>query len=867
MLDILQPAGHWKSDSCRQEKLGSGLGSGGRRPGRGCWIPCWRVGDVVAIGDDKLNPNTLSDNGVDVDEYALRVPKTTYSVLAGLTITLECSISPPIYLSNVHWTKEGRQAQVFSSVSPRNTKYSGSSYRRPSLTIRDTNVKDTGTYTCRGLKSKGETYSRSPLNLTGSPITLTVYNPFAVTIKPSKENISKQIGDFLPERTCVSDDCRGKCEVVWTLPNGRKKKDKIFNKNISKDDTGKYICTISNEVQSESISFYVTVNYGPQSVTLTLSGHQSLRKGQHFSARCQADCSPSCAFYWTGGNINQAYRRANILSIERLSKTDSGVYHCSASNDYGNKSTSLKINVEYGPDDISLEPTTRRYNILEGIVINDINCSADCNPACHFSWTRNNLPVSNDTTLSLGSSNSSKDGTYTCTARGVNTKSTTSITVKTLYGPKSMTLSRNGDLSVLEGTNVNIRCRADCSPSCDIIWTGPNFNRDGRRGTNLNITKATRTDHGVYTCTASNEYSEISTSLKINVIYGGSDIRLAPTETHYTKKEGSKIPDIRCTAGCNPACEISWYHDRTGRVWQGDRLSLLNMLRSRDGNYTCAANNSQGTQTTNVTVLSLFPPEVPRKDLLNSTYIVRMGDAWTSSMSVEASPSPLAYLQHERDGNGPAVERNLSMQSTRYDYYSTKYTYSIENITNSDLGYYTLTVTNSQGRFLYEFSINTLDAGTSLAQGAIHPAVWISVVIVLILIIVTVIVILKRKHNKERKRNVSQRSAETFHGVHNASYEQQDIAPQGLQGLPQQPADAFISIHGTESEQSRPVNDVYANVVRPKSRDEAISTGPNNVDGMVNEPSRKSADAIGAEPNSLYAMVQKPARNSGEYDD
>ncbi|XP_060077998.1 sialoadhesin-like, partial [Ylistrum balloti] len=190
----------------------------------------------------------------------VRVPKTTYSVLAGRTITLECSILPPKYLSNVHWTKEGGQAQVFSSVSPRNTKYSGSSYRMPSLTIRDTNVKDTGTYTCRGLKSTGKTYSRSPLNLTGSPITLTVYNPFAVTIKPSKENISKQIGDFLPERTCVSDDCRGKCEVVWTLPNGRKKKDNIFNKNISKDDTGKYTCTISNEAQSESISFYVTVN-------------------------------------------------------------------------------------------------------------------------------------------------------------------------------------------------------------------------------------------------------------------------------------------------------------------------------------------------------------------------------------------------------------------------------------------------------------------------------------------------------------------------------------------------------------------------------------------------------------------------------
>ncbi|XP_021347489.1 hemicentin-2-like isoform X2 [Mizuhopecten yessoensis] len=315
--------------------------------------------------------------------------------------------------------------------------------------------------------------------------------------------------------------------------------------------------------------------------------------------------------------------------------------------------------------------------MLEGDTMQNVLCKADCNPACHVTWTRNSDHVSGDGTLSLD-------------------------------GPKTISLSPPGDVSVQEEERIDVRCQASCSPSCAIYWTGPTTTyQAGRRGPNLLIRHADKTYRGVYVCVASNDYGNISTSLRVNVNYAGSDIKLVPNDTHYSDKEGTVLPDIRCVAECNPACEMSWYHDRTGRLVEGSTLSLKNMKRSKDGNYMCNATNNLGTQTLSLTVVSLFPPEVLRKDLLNTSYDVDEWDSVFSSISVDASPLPQADLVHV--GVDQQEATNVVLQSLRQPVsYRTEFSYSIRNITYSDVGHYTLTVSNSQGDFTYKFSINII---------------------------------------------------------------------------------------------------------------------------------------------------------------
>ncbi|XP_033730647.1 pregnancy-specific beta-1-glycoprotein 6-like, partial [Pecten maximus] len=335
-----------------------------------------------------------------------------------------------LVLTKVYWNKGGQQ--VYSYSQQGNSKYSGSSYWDPSLTIRNTVVEDTGNYTCRGLKSQYDV-SSPPLSLTSSPITLTVYKPFTVSIQPDSSDITIEEGHRPQPRTCTSDDCSDDCEREWTLPNGVKKRSNIFTKPITKDEAGTYTCTVRSRTQTQSKSFYVTVNYGPKSISLSPPNNRTIQERHWISqVTCLAECSPACSFVWTGPKIGKYGQSGAYLKLGYSNKRDRGIYSCMAYNDFGNISSSLWIDVNYGPSTIDLEPSTLSYRELEGSVLEDITCTADCNPPCHFTWTRDNIDVSNDNTLSLGSLDSSKDGTYQCAARGGNRRIDKTISVITL---------------------------------------------------------------------------------------------------------------------------------------------------------------------------------------------------------------------------------------------------------------------------------------------------------------------------------------------------------------------------------------------------------------------------------------------------
>ncbi|XP_033756267.1 hemicentin-2-like [Pecten maximus] len=414
------------------------------------------------------------------------VRKTSYTMPIGTSVTLECTILPRIGLTDVYWTKGGQQVYSYSRMP--NPKYSGSWWFKPSLTIRNTVVGDTGNYTCKGQISQGDV-SSSPLILTSSLIRLKVYKPFTVSILPDSSNIIIEEGHHPQTRTCTSDDCSDDCEMEWTLPNGVKKRSNIFTKPITKDEAGIYTCTVRSRNQTQSQSFYVTVNYGPKSISLSSPNSMTVQEGHRIHpVTCQAECSPACSFVWTGPNTGKYGQSGAYLNLGYSNKRDRGIYSCMAYNDFGNISSSLWIDVNYGPKTISLSPP--------------------------------------------------------------------------------------GDVSVPEGQQISVGCQADCSPSCDINWTGPSTGLPRTRGPNLSISKPDKSDNGVYVCTASNEYGNKSTSLRIDVNYGGSDIRLVPEDTHYSYKEGTAIPDIRCVADCNPTCEMSWYHDRTEHITTGSNLSL-----------------------------------------------------------------------------------------------------------------------------------------------------------------------------------------------------------------------------------------------------------------------------------------------------
>jgi len=69
-----------------------------------------------------------------------------------------------------------------------------------------------------------------------------------------------------------------------------------------------------------------------------------------------------------------------------------------------------------GPIQIEISPQNNAYTVTETDSVNQITCTADCNPNCTTTWTGPNLPAGSTSILNLTHIDRSQAGVYNCTA-------------------------------------------------------------------------------------------------------------------------------------------------------------------------------------------------------------------------------------------------------------------------------------------------------------------------------------------------------------------------------------------------------------------------------------------------------------------
>ena len=65
---------------------------------------------------------------------------------------------------------------------------------------------------------------------------------------------------------------------------------------------------------------------------------------------------------------------------------------------------------------MEISPPDNAYTVTETGSVNQITCTADCNPNCTTSWTGPNLHAGSTSILNLTSIDRSQAGVYNCTA-------------------------------------------------------------------------------------------------------------------------------------------------------------------------------------------------------------------------------------------------------------------------------------------------------------------------------------------------------------------------------------------------------------------------------------------------------------------
>ncbi|KAK3759305.1 hypothetical protein RRG08_021251 [Elysia crispata] len=503
----------------------------------------------------------------------------SYTVREGTAIPAILCNSECVPACKFEWFKDGRFL-----------------YESDGINFGEVGRADSGDYTCRATNDRGSREKNLKIQVE--------YPPGRASLTPAALNYElEENAAILPDISC-SADCEPDCEILWQKEGneGAVSFDFLALGTATRADTGRYQCLVRNQY-GEQVSNVVNVKiyYSPESIAFEpLDSSYNVEEGTNLEpVTCSANCEPACSLNWYKDNELSTPTVADaILDLGLADQADAGLWTCVATNAYGSQSKQLRVNIAYGPKDMTLMPARELYSVAADTEsMPDVMCTANCNPPCSFSWFKNNDPFPDalNNTLSLGSVARGDEGNYTCRASNRLDADTRSLRLVITYGPSSsITLDppqTRYELGV--GSSLDVSCSAVCDPDCSYTWVRDDGTRAASSG-NLQIASVSPSDAGVYTCRAANDIGPPATaSITVNILSGPESLSITP-EGPISLEEGNDFV-ISCSASCTPACTFTWRKGGQLIQSQGGTLPLTNVTRSDAGMYTCEARNSVDT--------------------------------------------------------------------------------------------------------------------------------------------------------------------------------------------------------------------------------------------------------------------------------
>ncbi|XP_048882483.1 LOW QUALITY PROTEIN: igLON family member 5 [Brienomyrus brachyistius] len=201
------------------------------------------------------------------------------------------------------------------------------------------------------------------------------------------------------------------------------------------------------------------------------------------------------------------------------------------------------------------------------------------------------------------------EGPYTCSFQARNQPRTAHVYLIVQVPARIVNIS--GDVTVNEGSNVNLFCLAVGRPEPTVTWKDFKYDLLSE-GEFLDITEIKRHQAEEFECITNNGVAPPDTRrVRVTVNYPPTitDVKNMPAQL-------GKAAILRCEAMAVPTATFEWYRDDRRRVESGSTLqiknektrSLLlfnNVTEKHFGNYTCYASNSLGSS--NASML-LFRP-------------------------------------------------------------------------------------------------------------------------------------------------------------------------------------------------------------------------------------------------------------------
>ncbi|XP_074645302.1 synaptogenesis protein syg-2-like isoform X1 [Tubulanus polymorphus] len=350
--------------------------------------------------------------------------------------------------------------------------------------------------------------------------------------------------------------------------------------NVRMIDSGMWKCDYMNSFPNSNTM--ITVIVPPSGPVLTSQPNTAdknivaVQENSQLTITCDGSQPGATGLTYKWSGVNLSGQSNNKLSFTRISKTDSGVYTCNASNIAGTVAGNITIKVLYPPSSVTLQGPTSP--VQESVSVN-VKCTATGgNPVPNLAITR----TPGGSTIKQGISpltystsviKTDNQAEYQCRATGAGISTpmiSNKVQLNVTFQATTLKMVKKPADYVLVNNNQQIECRTDSSnPAVQIQWftnssttwtvlasqsatSQTSAAYHGFMATSkLSITATKTMNQARYKCQTGNLYKDT----KITVYYPPSSVALqGPT----SPVRDSTSVDFTCTAtGGNPVPNLT----------------------------------------------------------------------------------------------------------------------------------------------------------------------------------------------------------------------------------------------------------------------------------------------------------------------
>ncbi|KAK5934569.1 hypothetical protein CgunFtcFv8_014959 [Champsocephalus gunnari] len=423
----------------------------------------------------------------------------------------------------------------------------------------------------------------------------------------------------------------------------------LYIAKVEPSDVGNYTCVVTNTVTKSRVegpptplvlrSDGVMGEYEPK-IEVQFPELVHVAKGSTVKLECFALGNPVPSITWKRVDGVPFPRKVDmrkasgVLEIPYFQQEDAGTYECVAENSRGMNTVKGKLSF-YAPPQLIEKPQDVQKLIDEAMVW---ECKATGKPKPSYRWMKNgeNLePVEERIQVANGALTISRltladTGMYQCVAGNKHGDVYSNAELRIIaVAPDFSHNQLKSQTLVKVGGDVLIECKPKMSPWGVISWRkGSEPLRESNRisildNGNLRIWNATKSDAGLFTCMARNQFGVASSTGSVT-IKEATVITTLPTTLDITVGESVVLP---CQVSHDPSLELkfTWFFneqliyfgnhegffEKVGGQHSAGDIMIRNIQLRHAGKYTCAVQTKVDSISIAVDLVVRGPPGPP----------------------------------------------------------------------------------------------------------------------------------------------------------------------------------------------------------------------------------------------------------------